>query len=316
MGNAYFNSLKVGDTDPELGVTVKEILFRTSNFIVYLDDTFGIQWATKDDADCGVWMLARVADLDARTAFFRQFSWHSEMHLVSAKRMIAQGVVVGLAGGATAKAEAEAAFASAEKFITIRGREASLIWLYCAFLILALISTLSLLCITHCHNTAEKFWAAMACACAGGLGAFISRALAPRDSLPCDANAGKHLHWLEALMRWGVGLGAGGLTWLVVRGGILLGFIQGNQPNFAAVLAFAMLAGASERFIPTLLSRFDDIVTKEPEEKKPNGGEETDTDSEDDAGDAENETETEDDAQETETEPDAGGEKKTEPEGR
>ncbi|MBX7206921.1 MAG: hypothetical protein K1X78_01310 [Verrucomicrobiaceae bacterium] len=297
-GDPYFRNLQKGQRDPKLGVTVDEVLFRTDKFLVYLDEQQNIQWACDPCPENIGWMLVRVTELEARTHFFRQFQSDVREHLVSAKRMIAQGVIPVLEGGATAKQEAEAAFATAERFIVLRGREASLIWLYCAFATLAAVSVLALLYSLQCQNHAESFWAALACACAGGLGAFISRAVAAHDALPCDANAGKHLHWLEALMRWGVGLGAGGLMWLLVRGGVFLGFIEEKNHNFAAVLAFALLAGASERFLPTMLSRFDEEIGKKPNKNKgqpgagddSENGEDDDGESDDDdGGDAEDE---------------------------
>lgn len=300
-GDPYFRNIQKGQRDPKLGVLVDEVLFRTDKFLVYLDEQQNIQWACHPCPENIGWMLVRVTELEARTHFFRQFRSDVREHLVSAKRMIAQGVIPVLEGGTTAKQEAEAAFATAERFIVLRGREASLIWLYCAFATLAAVSVLGLLYCLHCQNHTQSFWAALACACAGGLGAFISRAIAARDSLPCDANAGRDLHWLEALMRWGVGLGAGGLMWLLVRGGVFLGFIEEKNHNFAAVVAFALLAGASERFLPTMLSRFDEEIGKKSkkDEGQPAAGDDaehgadgdavSDDDEEDDDGDADDE---------------------------
>jgi hypothetical protein len=58
---------------------------------------------------------------------------------------------------------------------------------------------------------------AVACMFAGGLGSFISRAL-DNDNTPVAATAGRALHWIEATLRWCIGLTAGLIVWLLITG--------------------------------------------------------------------------------------------------
>lgn len=187
-----------------------------------------------------------------------------QRHELSARRLIAQGIAT-LYEGHCDKA-AELVFKSAENFILQRGREASLLWLYRIFGWLALLSAVALILIITKKPQTDLFWATMACVAAGGVGAYISRAFASRESLLCDANAGKRLHSEEAMLRWAVGSVAGGLVCLLIQGKVLLGTLPTDKGGFPVVLALALLAGMSERILPTLLNRFDDQLadTKPP----------------------------------------------------
>lgn len=243
-----------------------EILHRADDHLIFIDQVGNLQWLYDSPPAESAWIHARVAELEARCAFFKEtglpgpirwFSiWNSLNHERSAKRFIAQGIVVIFSGGT--KAEAETAFNSAEAFILQRGRETSLVWLYVTFGILALGSLVTLITLIFSVPQTELSWAVLTCGAAGGIGAYISRALASRTDLPCDANAGWFLHVQEAVLRWSVGVVAGGLMCLLVGGKVLLGGLDAGGVAFPAVLALATFSGMSERFLPTLLNRFDD----------------------------------------------------------
>jgi hypothetical protein len=186
----------------------------------------------------------------------------------TAKLFIGQGLVAAFTG--SKDEDIEAAFESAEKYIEQRGREASLGWLYNVFIVLAVIAAIGFfICISvPAFDRERSLWLALTCASAGGVGAYLSRAFASRTALPCDANAGWWLHVMEACLRWSVGAAAGALIGLLVKSKVLLGTMEtGDRAGLSVVIAFAVLAGMSERFLPTLLSRFDDqLEIKKKEE--------------------------------------------------
>lgn len=272
--------LKPGDLVPQLGVRLDEVLLNDRKVLVFIDGHDNLQWLFTEQAPDSAWIYARVAELEARCEFFKHRGllpcrlkgliqkWappHScDTSQRSAKRFIGQGVIIMLNGGT--RAEAEAAFASAEAYILQRGREASLVWLHTPMAFLALLSLFLLLRIflTTWETQTHLLWGTLVCACAGGVGAYISRALASRTELPCDANAGRMLHFQEAVLRWSVGVVAGGLICLLVKGKVMLGALEGTSAGFPAVLALATLSGMSERFLPTLLTRFNDQLAAPP----------------------------------------------------
>jgi hypothetical protein len=115
----------------------------------------------------------------------------------------------------------------------------------------------------HPKMAPQSVWQPLACIGLGGIGAYVSRALAGRSDLPCDANAGRRLHREEALLRWVVGSSAAGLLYLLVRAEVVkIGDL--NNGGFALCLALAFLAGMSERFLPSVLNRFNEQAAANP----------------------------------------------------
>jgi hypothetical protein len=98
------------------------------------------------------------------------------------------------------------------------------------------------------------------CTFAGGLGSFISRAL-DNDNTPISATAGRMLHWIEATLRWCIGLTAGLIVWLLVTGKVAASFLNSTDgQNTFGLVAIARLAGASERLLPSLIQTFVVLV--------------------------------------------------------
>jgi hypothetical protein len=269
---SVWSGLKAGDTVPGLSVTVGEILLKTDEAFVFLNTEGGVEWLFNQTAPDNAWAYARVVGLEARCAhkafmdrsvpkWYHKWFFHDyRTHERSAKRFIAQGIVILLMGGT--KEEAERAFQSAEDFIVQRGREVSLNWLYATFGLLAVVSAIALITLVKTKPHSDIFWAALTCAAAGGVGAYISRALASRQDIPRDANAGHRLHRAEAILRWSVGVVAGALVCLLVQGKVLLGGLPLDNVGFPVVLALATLAGMSERFLPTLLDHFNSKLSE------------------------------------------------------
>jgi hypothetical protein len=160
-------------------------------------------------------------------------------------------------------AYADAALDTAEKFITQGSREVSRGWYFGPFLGFFLVSSATLVLLYAWDSSLAKA-TLLACTIAGGMGAFISRALAS-DSVPIAATAGRRLHLIEAVLRWCIGLTAGMAVWLLVSGNIAGSFLNGTgteKMNTFALIAIALLAGASERLLPSLIQRFDNSIVK------------------------------------------------------
>jgi hypothetical protein len=104
---------------------------------------------------------------------------------------------------------------------------------------------------------------AIACTFAGGIGSFISRAL-DNENTPISATAGRALHRTEATLRWCIGLTAGLIVWLLVKGNIAGSFLNTTPDESTfGLIAIAILAGASERLLPSLIRTFDESIKKD-----------------------------------------------------
>jgi hypothetical protein len=148
-------------------------------------------------------------ELEARSQFLRHRKKTLD-DLLSAVRLIGEGVAELL--NTKDNSYADAALDTAEKFITQRSREVSRGWYFGPFLGFFLVSSAVLLLLYTWDPSLTKA-TLLACTIAGGMGAFISRALAS-DSVPIAATAGVTLHLIEAVLRWCIGLTAGLAVWL------------------------------------------------------------------------------------------------------
>lgn len=264
-----YTRFKAGDMDPQMGVNIREILFVNESCIVYVDEHFSLQWywniKLKPDS-AGV--FKRAAELEARAQFLRHR--RNQEDLPSAVRLIGEGVVELFSTQDTAYANA--ALDTADKFISQRSSEVSRGWYFGPFLGFFLASTVALLLLYALDPSLTKA-TILACTIAGGMGAFISRAL-DSGSTPIAATAGRTLHWIEAILRWCIGLTAGLAVWLLVAGNIAGSFLNGvgSDKNTFALIAIALLAGASERLLPSLIKSFDDSIAKKPTPQSATGG--------------------------------------------
>jgi hypothetical protein len=262
-GNGVFRnytSFRVGQLDPSMGVKIKEILRVNDRFIVYIDEKFDLQWYWYFplDPDTAAKVFNRAGDLEAKTQFLRQKE-DQEDNLNSALRLIGEGVVELFSTKDVAYANA--ALDTADKFITQRAREVSRRWYFIPSLIFFAISALVILG-SYIYDPTLTKQIAIICTFAGGVGAFISRAL-DNDNTPISATAGRMVHWIEATLRWCIGLTAGLIVWLLVTGNIAGSFLNTNAgQNTFALVAIALLAGASERLLPSLIQTFDESIKK------------------------------------------------------
>ena len=257
--SSSYASFSVGQRDPKMGVVIKEILLADDHCIVYIDEGFTLQWywSFELDAKAAAPVFNRASELEARAQFLRHQKIRED--LLSALRLVGEGVVELFSTKDTTYANA--ALDTADKFITQRAREISRRWYFIPFLMFFATSALVIL-VSYIFDSSMIKVLAIACTFAGGIGSFISRAL-DNENTPISATAGRMLHWIEATLRWCIGLTAGLLVWLLVTGNIAGSFLNttGSQNTFA-LIAIAILAGASERLLPSLIQTFDESIKK------------------------------------------------------
>lgn len=284
-----FQNLKAGDTDPLVGVVIKEVMIKADTFIVYIDQDLILRWHWNGlvDANHAAPIFNRAGELQAKSEFLRQT--RRQRDLMSARRLIGEGLVVMFC--TQDLVYANAALDTAEKFITQIGIETSRGWYFGPFFSFFAVSVVTGL-ILYRHGQMRITTLPLICSLAGGIGAFISSAIG-NERIPCAPTAGRFLHFLEALLRYTIGFAAGLLIWLVTSGNIAVGFLNlANSPaspnaypwpgnnlpaSIFALIAVTMLAGASERLLPSLIAKFDDSTkethtaqTTQTETPKPN----------------------------------------------
>jgi len=118
-------------------------------------------------------------------------------------------------------------------------------------------------------------------ALAGAIGALLS-VTTRGNRLVMDANAGEKVHRLEGLSRIGTGVGGALFTALAIKSGVVLGGAHFSGNRLALVLAFCIVAGASERLVPSLVSSFEKAILPVSDKAGAKHGRHNDGDAEDD----------------------------------
>lgn len=111
----------------------------------------------------------------------------------------------------------------------------------------------------------QLFWfQAMALGSTGGLFSVVAN----QARIPVDLNNSKFMHGATAASRALVGLIAGAVCLLSIKGGIFLGLVERGTTSEMSELFFCFLSGFSETFIPNILRQHEADSEKRPPVKK------------------------------------------------
>lgn len=263
-------NLKAGDIDQNLAKTVKEIVLCTEEFIVYIDTDLYVQWHTTDEHKspdyCGD-VLNMVASLEAQSGFIQD-----KAMLLTIRKRIGEGLARCLDGHP--KENSLAALKEVAAELRSRNKEVSWVWYfqaaYWVTLSLAVVFAVFWLFRAEVRSGigTNAFEVLLGSIC-GTFGALLS-ATARSDRLTLDANAGKNLHMLEGLARIATGFIGALLVALAIKAGLILGGTKFSGDQLALTLCLCIVAGASERLVPSLVTTIERAATSSgTREKKP-----------------------------------------------
>lgn len=240
---------------------VRHLVYEDEDFAVYLDPVLDVEWRTTDEHDDreGIdeekhhQIVDRAASLECIPNHH-----HSESIRLNFKRMVAEGLARSLScdyDNATTMLD------NAEAYIRDRNVETARFWqlttALCAGLILGALGAIFWLArsyfIPAWGNTA--FFVILSFS-AGSVGAMLS-SIFRMGRLDITSEAERRLHILEALSRVIGGAVSGSAMALLVYLGIVAPVFKGAMLTHAAMLTSAILAGASERWMPSLVSHFE-----------------------------------------------------------
>jgi hypothetical protein len=232
------------------------------NFLVAIDNRLYLDWETTtswDEAhpDDGVGAGERHACLNdaARLENLVGQEWPRGL-VVNAKRMIGEGMARAFSGKCN---EARGALKQAEVFIAQKSVQVSRYWtLRVGFLcFLVAISGCLFLAIHRdpvCRVLGHTLHLLILAGCLGGIGAFLALILRIGKH-QIGSDAGLDLHVAEAGVRIVAGAICGFLMALLIKAGFLLTAFQSSERVPLAILTFALLAGVSTRWVPSMLSK-------------------------------------------------------------
>jgi hypothetical protein len=257
---ASTSDFKVGATAPIFQVKVMDIIFVTSEFIVFLDEKVETYWWTIENylgprKEGFSSVLNRVAELesipiDVLTPAQRR----------SFRTLVAEGVARAL--DEIDVASALSVHDKAERYVNARLSEVSRSWYLQVALAGAVVAGTIMALIAGLGEVGviEGPIAATALAILGGtLGSAFS-VLTRAGGMQLDPAAGQELHIYEAIARLLSGAIGGMIVTLAIASGQLIPMLK--EANTATIVLLCIVAGVSERFVPSLISRLENTVAK------------------------------------------------------
>lgn len=252
-----YNSIKEGEVDKELNKTVKILIVATEKFTVYIDTNNIIQWhgdtpSTPDFGD--------ILNTTTRLEVYSEFL--DDAIKLTLRRQIGEAIARAIE---TNYSQAKEICALVHDEIKDRRREQAWIWYFSSAYIVSGICFLLMMtgwllrvCIkTYIGDTA---FFVLFCSMAGAIGALISVSTRSQ-TITLDSQAGKVLHFSEGMARMLVGLFSGGIVTLSIKSGIFLNSLNAEKGALSATLVICLLAGASERFVPSMIKKIDDSTS-------------------------------------------------------
>jgi hypothetical protein len=250
-----------GDIEPSLHKKIEVLIDCDTDYIVYLDDEYFVEWSWTDSYGETPDSFGEIA---SSVALLETLS----TALLSSKRV---GPFRRLLGEAIARIlgdkdadKARQTVETARMYLQARALETARTWylvtaclIVCIALVTALVIWLLRARIARLTG-ADAFEVGLGCI-AGALGAFISILirLARPDGIKVDAGAGAAIHCLECAARIAAGMAGALLSALAIKADLFLGFAKSADHHLAFLLMTCIVAGASERFVPGLIKRVE-----------------------------------------------------------
>jgi hypothetical protein len=242
------------------------LVYECADFIVYLDEDIDVYWQSvgglkRADENRHNDILNRAATLECIPN-----DHHPDSIRINFKRMVAEGIVRSLENDYE---NAEEILVAANEYITRRNTEVARRWQLTTTLVLSIAVALAGLLVWAFRATLRQAWGDTAfyiilAGLAGAPGAALSIILRI-GRVRTTSEAPRLLHITEATARIIAGSLSAFLVAAMVRIGILLPTLADSGHLHIAMVALAFIAGASERWVPSIVAAYEKVPTKKPE---------------------------------------------------
>jgi len=240
----------------------KLLIQENERFAVIVDKEDRVYWETSDqyDSDGGHTDTQAWNDFLNRSAIVEitPCGHLDDSTRLDFKRLVAEATARAIDNDF---ASAEKMLVDAEKFVNNRNQEISRFWYLSASGAVAAIVVIVGLCLWLLRQSIIPitgyiaFYAAVS-AVAGALGALLSIILRMGRS-HLDCSSGKKLHYLEATSRIVAGCISGVAMFLAIKAGVVGEAVLNAPGSLSGQMLLAIMAGASERWMPSIISKFD-----------------------------------------------------------
>jgi hypothetical protein len=241
---------------------IKFLVLATDNYIVFIDSSLDVDWDTKSNYK--VENERKFNDIINSAALLESnpccISLKKDV-VIRFKRLIGEAIARNLGNDYE---NAALMLKSAENFITSRSAELARMWYVISsgifatiFIFLAFIGWIGRNYFIGLLGVSAFFL--IITSLAGALGSFLS-IIQRMGNTPLNSSSGQQLHVLEGASKIVAGVISAFLVVLSVNSGILLPiFTKADKQHIAMALA-GLIAGASERLVPSLISHVESIA--------------------------------------------------------
>lgn len=247
-------------------LSIKHLILSTNNFIVFIDPDFDIDWKTNEIYDdLGYKNSQKHHDIMNRVASLECIPNDHQNYKIrlNFKRMIGEGVARSLSHDYD---NADKILDKAENYIHDRNIETSRFWQIQTSLICGSIGALIALIFWFYRHEyillfgISAFYLILG-ALAGSVGATSSIIFRVGKS-STTSEAERKIHVLDVIARNFGGCVSGLIFSILIKVGIVVPIFQVTNMTNIAMIAGGLLAGASERWVPSLILHFENGTTK------------------------------------------------------
>lgn len=268
-----FGSLKEGDHDPYLNHTVKVLIMKDNEFIVYLDENYFVEWITSDVFDTKRGWAENYSDVLNKVALLETKSevLLFEKHLPPFRRLLGEAIAT-LLDAKDAK-KAETFLTEAELFMQQRVNEKTRQRMVASsVLVLLLIMGLGYLLWSYQYAISQKISAdiyeIINLSLYGSLGAFLS-VVSRIKEIQSDPTASVWMYCLDSFLRILVGVIGAFFIIVIIKAKIITSSIIPKDDSWLVYVALAIVAGSSERLVPSVIKRIEESAFEsKPEQNK------------------------------------------------
>jgi hypothetical protein len=246
------------------GVTEENVVYASDEIVVFLRNNLDTDWITTPDFDSKLEVINKSPEWGfiKRTVTRLQSIPIDHLSLIKREGFRTQlGTALSL-GLQEDFANAKESLRTAEDFVTARNNEVARGWFLESSGIAVLLFLVFLLATFHfnCYGavtggsdltTIQKV---LFCSAAGAVGAFLS-VISRITKIPLDPAAGRYMHYLEGGSRVIAGIIAAPFLLFAVKLGVILPSL--DKDGIEAVILIGIVAGASERLIPSLIGNVE-----------------------------------------------------------
>ena len=252
------------------GLPVKYLIISTKKYIVFLDNDNDLDWKTTDDFD------EREETLEQKIGYNEVKNEIDSIEciptdnlddkiVISFKKQLGEALVRAFEGDFE---NGKKMVLHAKEFILKRSVEQSRFMFLTSCGVTALIALVLFIVLWFSRGFSINllgetvYYSALSCLI-GGLGALLSVILRMGKS-NLDFNASRKLHYLEGSSRVIAGMISALIIAICIKTGILLPIFSKIDSTHLAMILGGIVAGASERFAPSIINQLDNqIITTE-----------------------------------------------------